>query len=380
MVNKQFNMKYLLIFSFLCISIFCEAQSSSAYASFYNNFAQLHHPNAYIEGKSLQLENKENTRIVMLDSTGIDSFTPYKYYIHYANLHNKEGKSYKVTDGKHKSHTINSTECGLVFNHTNDSYWMITTRCTNSNLYDESVDKRSMTIDLSLVNNGKVKVIESKNIEDGVNLSDEFNYLCAQVDENAVIISIGKDKLEELLTHNFTSQEKQMLYGKQTIKVGIVVGPGSLISIERTVLSTSKINNSNYSLETPWTREALDRHFAQTKNPYEGYWTYLDRDMEDTWLKLGGRYTIALVETPQGYDVIYVDGAQVKKSSWHSGMKKGQMTKTIFTDNFNGIWYDATQEAISQDVYATFESGVILSFKFPVYKSQVRFSKILNNE
>ena len=50
--------------------------------------------------------------------------------------------------------------------------------------------------------------------------------------------------------------------------------------------------------------------------------------MEDTWLKMGGRYTIALVETSTGYDVIYIDGAQVKKSQWHLGMKKGEMTKT----------------------------------------------------
>ena len=103
----------------------------------------------------------------------------------------------------------------------------------------------------------------------------------------------------------------------------------------------------------------------------------LDRDMEDTWLKLGGRYTIALVETDNGYDVIYVDGAQVKKSQWITGMKKAEMNKTIFTDNFNGKWFDSTLEAIDQDVYVTFESGVILSFKFPVYKSQVRFSKVL---
>jgi hypothetical protein len=102
--------------------------------------------------------------------------------------------------------------------------------------------------------------------------------------------------------------------------------------------------------------------------------------MEDTWLKLGGRYTIALVENSQGYDIIYVDGAQVKKSLWHTGMKKGEMRNTIFTDNFNASWIDATLEPINQDVYATFESGVILNIKFPVYKSQVRFSKVLDQQ
>ena len=160
---------------------------------------------------------------------------------------------------------------------------------------------------------------------------------------------------------------------------GVTLTAEQAIAIERAVLSQSTIEPNPASLlETQWTREALDRHFAQSKNPYEGYWTYLDRDMEDTWLKLGGRYTIALVETKSGYDLIYIDGAQVKKSLWHPGMKKGEMKNTIFTDNFTGTWIDATLEPISQDVYATFESGVILTIKFPVYKSQIRFSKVLD--
>ena len=50
---------------------------------------------------------------------------------------------------------------------------------------------------------------------------------------------------------------------------------------------------------------------------------------------------------------------------------------TIFTDNYQAMWIDATFKPFEQDVYAAFESGVILIINFPVYQSQIRFSKVL---
>ena len=112
-------------------------------------------------------------------------------------------------------------------------------------------------------------------------------------------------------------------------------------------------------------------------DPVEGYWQYLDRDMDDEWLRLGGRYTIATVQAGNGYDIIYIDGAKVKKSLWQPGMLKGHITKTIFTGNYDLFWIDATMEPIDDEAYATVENGVILTLNFPTYKSQVRLSKIL---
>lgn len=372
-------MKHLIsIIIFLFWAFISVSQSHSSYSTRYNDFAQLNnHPQAHINGDCLQLENTSNQIVIVSDTTPIDPFTPYKYYLRLANKHNKEGKYYTVKENNGKTVSLSSTKCGIVFNHTSNGYWMVTVECHNSALYNESVDNRFMDVELSKVTNGTSFIIEKTTIEKDINLDDSYNFLGIQVDKKSIKVLAGKDCLNEIITHDFTSAEKAMNTGCDAVHVGYVVGPGALISIERAVLTTSELQSKSPNLYTHWTREALDLHFASSKNPYEGYWTYLDRDMEDTWLKLGGRYTIALVETDSGYDVIYVDGAQVKKSQWTTGMKKAEMTKTIFTDNFNGKWYDATLDPIDQDVYATFESGVILSFKFPVYKSQIRFSKVL---
>ena len=371
-------MKKLILTLSLAMALACNLQAITLYNTVYNNFNRINLNNqAVVNDNFLQLENPSTSYMIVTDSTAIDAFDSYKYYIRFANLHNKEGKSYKVSDAHNNTKTISSTECGLVFNHTSKGYWLVSVSCSNSSLYNESVDTRSMNVVLARVSNGKRHIIEQATLDKGVDLDEGYNYLGVTVDSDVITVKIGKDQLKDVLTHHITGNEKEESIGLPSVKVGYFVGPGAKISIERTVLSFDNKQAQPLSLETPWTKEALDRHFAVSKNPFEGYWTYLDRDMEDKWLKLGGRYTIALVETENGYDVIYVDGAQVKKSQWHLGMKKAEMTKTIFTDNFTGVWHDATQEAINEDVYVTFESGVILCFKFPVYKSQIRFSKVL---
>ena len=85
------------------------------------------------------------------------------------------------------------------------------------------------------------------------------------------------------------------------------------------------------------------------------------------------------MRSDNGYDLIYIDGAQVKKSMWEPGMLKGHITPTLFTGNYDLMWIDATMEPIDNDCYATIENGIILTLNFPVYKSQVRLSKIINN-
>jgi hypothetical protein len=370
--------KYVLLTLMILVTLL-QTHAFTIYNTRYNNFESINYNKpATIAGDFLQLNNKNTNNIIVTDSTQIEAFTSYKYYIKFANLHNKEGKTYKVTNPQGKSKSISATECGLVFNHTSKGCWRVAVSCSNSNLYNESVDNRTMTI--KLINDyGSSTIAKQVTLDSGVDLDDGYNYLGVTVEDNIISVRIGKNQLKEVLSYQLKENDLKATTGIPYVKAGYFVGPGAMISIERAVLSINDQHQSYIAnLETQWTHEALDRHFAVSKNPYEGYWTYLDRDMEDQWLKLGGRYTIALVETDSGYDVIYVDGAQVKKSLWHSGMKKAEMTKTIFTDNFTGKWFDATLEPITDDVFVTFESGVILNFKFPVYKSQIRFSKVLN--
>ena len=355
-------------------------EGKSYYNTVENNFGGLFpHPGMRMQGryKGINGDRLIEENATMANASTIDTMlinsTAYRYQLRLANLNNKQGmtKSIKnpMTGGKT---TITSPEWGLIFNRDDDgSYCAVILSCNNSTPYDDITDQRTMQVTLISQNRSDKSVLASTTLARGVSLEDDLNTLCVDVDERGVRVSIGKDDLQQVL-------EASIPRPSGAVRVGYLVGPGSRVAIERAVLTID--NDNQVSTSTLWTLEALEEYLANSTDPTEGYWRYLDRDMEDKWLRLGGRYTLAVVRADDGYDIIYIDGAQVKKSQWKPGMLKGHIVKTIFTGNYDLFWIDATMEPISEDAYATIENGVILTLNFPIYKSQVRFAKVLTND
>lgn len=317
-------------------------------------------------------ENATMADAVTTDMMDVIS-TSYRYQLRLANLNNKLGKTKSIknpmTGGKT---TITSPQWGLVFNYDEQgNYCAVVLSCDNSAPYDDITDERSMRVSLMQYQDGNVTEVASTTVSKGVSLEDDLNTLCADVDERGVRISIGKEELQTVL-------EASIVRPVGAVQVGYLVGPGSRVAIERAVLTIER--EDQVAPSTLWTLEALDEYLANSIDPVEGYWRYLDRDMEEKWLRIGGRYTLAVVRTDDGYDLIYIDGAQIKKSLWNPGMFKGHMVKTVFSGNYDLTWIDATMEPIGDDSYATIENGVILTFNFPVFKSQVRFAKVIERD
>lgn len=355
-----------------------EMQGKSYYNSASNNFGGLFpHPGMRmqgrykgIEGELLIEENASIATAITIDTISIHS-TAYRYQLRFANLNNKQGKTMSIknpmTGGKTEIH---SPQWGLVFNRDDQgNYCAVVLSCDNSAPFDDITDERSMRVAIIQREGGNTTELAQTTLSKGVSLEDDMNTLCVDVDERGVKVSIGKNELQQIL-------EADIKRPAEVVQVGYLVGAGARVAIERAVLTID--NEQQVITTTSWTREALDEYFATSEDPNEGYWKYLDRDMQDDWLRLGGRYTLAVVRSDDGYDIIYLEGAQVKKSLWHEGMLKGHMTKTVFSGNYDATWIDATMEPIEKDVQATIENGVILTLYFPVYKSQVRFAKVLN--
>ena len=330
------------------------ACAATRYSTVGNGFAPFAGPDAMINDNCLVVENTALPHLVLADT--IEPHVPYKFYARFANLHNREGKSYKVSATPKK---VQNPACGLLFN----NEWMVMVNGHNTDLNNEALDHRTLVVSLFHGN----ELVKQAHVDDGVDLYDGFNVLCVEVNDTVATISMGKHRLQEVMRAPCNAAASPLV-------VGLVAGLGAKMKVERAVLSHP---DQNIALTpTPWTKEALDEHFAQSTNPFEGYWEYLDRDMDDTRLKMGGRYRLALVSNgDDSFDIIYVDGAQVKPHLWREGLLKGRMKKTIFTDHYSLYWVDATGEPITEDAYATFESGAILNLKFPVYKSQMRLSK-----
>ena len=354
------------------------ADGKSYFNTVSNNFGGLFaHPGMRMQGRYKAIDGEwlieENATMgtaVSLDTTNITS-TAYRYQLRMANLNNKQGKTRAIKNPMTGDKTtLTSFDWGLVFNFDDmGDYCAVVLSCDNSTPFDDITDQRTMQVRLIQRKGQSTIELAQATLSKGVALEDGMNTLCVDVDDRGVNVSIGKDELQHVLEAPITRPDG-------TVTVGYLVGPGSRVAIERAVLTIE--NEKQVAPTSRWTREALDEYFNVTSDPLEGYWKYLDRDMTDEWLRLGGRYTLAVVRVDDGYDLIYIDGAQVKKSMWHEGMLKGHMTKTIFSGNYDATWIDATMEPIEKDVQATIENGVILTLNFPVYNSQVRFAKVMN--
>lgn len=158
-------------------------------------------------------------------------------------------------------------------------------------------------------------------------------------------------------------------------------------NLERlTVWGRGRLTLSSFSVEsvmmpqhafaTSWTADALADYLSRSVDEVEGYWQYLDRENDPVYARPGGRYLLALVGNGEGYDIIYVDGAETRRDQWMPMMLKGRLKPTVFIDHYDLEWTDATFETIDRDIHASVTDKAILTLSFPLLKTTLRFSKM----
>lgn len=365
-----------LLLSITLVITAVAAQPAARYATIHNDFAAIRaglalqpHQTARIDGPHLVLDNGQATPLLALDTTRLAA-APYRFVARLANEHNKPGKSYRAIAAGGQEVKVSPTACGVVVEHIGPAtYWAVTMTCHNSNLHDDIMDRRSMVITATHYENGEQVEQFTHTMTDSVDLADGFNSLMVEVSENTMLIAVGNKEFTPVM--NIAVRRPS-----EPVRAGIIVGPAACVAVERTVMA--QMSDPHRRITTRWTQETLDAHFAASTDPLEGYWQYLDRDMDDNILRLGGRYVVALVQAGDGYDIIYVNGAQVKRQQWTTGLWKGHLKKTAFIDNYTATWVDATFLPITDDVYATFDNAVILTLRFPVFRSQLRLAKVVD--
>ncbi len=131
---------------------------------------------------------------------------------------------------------------------------------------------------------------------------------------------------------------------------------------------------------TSWTVERLDEYFASSTDGREGYWEYLDRETDSSLSGIGGKYTLAIVRSGKGYDIIYIDGARVDADKWRPGMKKGELRSTVFENHYHLYWYDTAMNQLGRDYEFNADyTSSLWTFNYPLLSSRLRFSKQPSN-
>lgn len=206
--------------------------------------------------------------------------------------------------------------------------------------------------------------------------ADKFNTLSVTLSGDQLIVWGGGGQNRSICDLTL----KQKFHPKETSVWNI----GKMLL---SVFSTEVCRPPQKAFASGITRDELDRYFAASNDPVEGYWKYFDRSNDPMFARMGGRYTLAVVRSqePQQpddtyplatYDIIYIDGAQTMADDWHPMMLKGALSSTIFDGQYDLKWIDATFDTMTDDINATVTDGALLTLNFPLLKTVLRFSKI----
>jgi len=136
-----------------------------------------------------------------------------------------------------------------------------------------------------------------------------------------------------------------------------------------------KKDRVGFPTESGWSIEGLSRRFNTSLDSREGFYDYLDSDVDTDMCRLGGRYRLAVVgDGNGGYDIIYLGGAEENGQAWRPGMIKGKLSPTIFLNHYDLQWYDAEMSDDMEELWGEL-NGTVMELHFPRERGTVRFSR-----
>ncbi len=234
--------------------------------------------------------------------------------------------------------------------------------------YDHIIDSRYMQLDATYLQPGcPAKNLLSRKLKSGVGFEQEENTLSVEIDCISGLAKIFAGNRELLFIDAIETHTTPEAH------IGICAQGTADIKLSVKECTTDDCS----ALISPWDAESISNYFSGADtDELEGYWTYLDRENDERYCRLGGHYTVALIKDHEGgYHIYYVDGARVNSHKWQPGMLKGHLAPTIFDRHYNLTWYDSTFRRHSDETNAQFEQNSIMSLRFPLLDSTIRFSR-----
>lgn len=318
--------------------------------------------------KIIKLSNHNSGSVVKwIDLNGFNNFD-LKFRIR--NINNSERKRYEFTDSTGKSGYSCYPGWRIIFGDEIRSPFVSVK--TDSNPFDEVTDQPTISFSLR---KGQT-LLSNQVFTSGLNIFEGLNAYRIRV-KNGELTLWGGNRVYDTVFFGVRLD---------TIpdKIGFAVEPGGEIWIEHVDLKNIGVDNlkgsnSSDGLCLP-VIELLKEKLSHSKDRIEGLWGLLDYSVDDTYLKLGGEYTVAIIgNSGRGdtmeYDVYYVSGAEKYSDSWEYGAVKGVLKPTAFPDLFNMKWISANGDKIKKSIKVEFDTPDMI-ISIPEYSSTIRFRKI----
>lgn len=227
-------------------------------------------------------------------------------------------------------------------------------------------DRRFLRVELFRIENGVRQVVASKDFEKKVNLADGYNSVTVTRWEDRIYVAAGASAEYLPVGEMAFSSCGPSLAGL------IAHRPVEIVRARLTAVPYPEFEMA------PFTESSLKEYLSGSHDELEGIWSYFDRKTDPEVVVPGGSYTLAIVKTatPDTYNIIYLAGAEIHSDNWPAMRVKGRLSRTGFVGNYNLEWLDADGHPVSSETYAYLSDGALLSFRFPLIGSELRFRKL----
>ncbi|MDE5876699.1 MAG: hypothetical protein K2H47_04290 [Muribaculaceae bacterium] len=267
--------------------------------------------------------------------------------------------------------TTNITDKGvfrLTFRNRNHTDWRLrligavgdtlTLNVTGAEIPNAFSSQRGLKLDATYFENS-----HNTDILSAISASGEGNAWNVTHSNGTLTISGGRSDYEQRLTMPLSTDflPRRIIFDCQHTK-------GALITdILLLPLSSPRPKAHDITELRQYLRQPLQRR--------EGYWQILDSEFDETLIRTGGDYRLALIADGDDFDIVYIEGARVNPGYWQAGMIKGHLASTPFDGIYDVTWYDAEGLPMSYGLKAQFESDATLSVQFPYQASRIRLQR-----
>lgn len=213
------------------------------------------------------------------------------------------------------------------------------------------------------------RIIAESSADIGKQVSSAENYWRILRTGNEISFHCGHHGLKEILSVDapdiFNVEEFSFIKPKK----------GNL-TLHEAIVKISEDRRKEVAKSAWSDEELLAEYLEHSEDPAEGYWCVLDRSLEESLLRMGGDYRLAMVKAFDGYDLVYLEGARTCASAWTPGMRKAHLSSTDIDNVWNVAWTDAEGVVLENSVKGQFENATLLTIQFPYQNSTLRLAKI----
>ncbi len=272
------------------------------------------------------------------------------------NLHNASGKSYPFLSPKGKK-KVNHPEWGIVIADRYGTREKISIRTA-----DQPKDETYMPTSLRFrIGNG-----EEATVKEGFDFFTGPNAFLLTFDQGHCSLLGGNREYKPIL-----SWDSEIEYPDS---IGFFVSPGAMLEIDDIAIEYPRADFTLTVSEFS-NPDILESYLMRSTDPKEGLWKVFDRSLEESLLRMGGNYTVAIIRDNDGYNLYYIEGAKTRPDIWKPGMLKARLIETGFPDIYDVEWLDATGETLTKDIKARYESP-LFTITFPYQSSTLRLRRL----